>query len=206
MGQWFKLPTARGSMDCFACGPYYPYRLNGEKNPKFDRHCGFILTSKNSGEANFGRAVQHFSGLLEEEISGWQLMKWLPLGTDLRMSAGRPYVDVMLVPCSKAGKVSDGLTKIMTRVSTRDRRLVMHPGALVRTRDTEKRAAGGNRSVQVHRNSIAFRPARDVASLILLVDDVCTTGNSLIACCDIIQEAEPASTVVGVVLGKTTHD
>lgn len=206
MGQWFTLPTEKNGINIFSCSPYYPYRVNGERNSKFDSHSGFILTSKSSQERNFGQAVRYFSNILLSEVPGWPLEQWQPVGTDLRMIHGRPLADVMLVPSSKVGKVSDGLAQIVERLCARDRRLFSHATGLVRTREISKLAAGGSRQLRVHMESISFRPRQHLSGLVVLVDDVCTSGNSLIACCDIIQRANPSTSVVGIVLGKTTHD
>jgi hypothetical protein len=206
MGQWFTLPTERGYMKCFSCAPYYPYRLSGQLNPQFDKHSGLILTSKSAQESRFGDAIRYFSKQLEPEIRTWNLQQLLPIGTDLRMLENRPYVDVILVPSSKAGKVSDGLTQVMQKVCATDRRLSLIEKALVRTRDVKKLAAGGNRDKNVHEESIQFRPPKNSSHLIVLIDDVCTSGNSLVACCNIIQNQLPSVIVIGVVLGRTTHD
>lgn len=202
MGYWFNLVTAKTSMDCYVCGPYHPYRVDGEKNPKFDRHSGFILTSKGTQERNFGQAVKYFADLIMPEVRNWALESFLPQGT----IGDQPFVDVVLVPSSKVGKVSDGLSQVMGKVCARDKRLNLQKNLLSRTKQIEKLATGGNRSRQTHVDSITFTMPPNPASIFLLVDDVCTSGNSLVACCDIIQTNIPHSTVIALTLGKTTHE
>lgn len=202
MGHWFNLATAKTSMDCYACGAYHPYRVDGEKNPKFDRHSGFILTSKGAQERNFGQAVKYFADLIMPEVRSWALEGFLPQGT----IGDQPFVDVVIVPSSKVGKVSDGLLQVMGKVCARDKRLNLQKNLLSRTKQIEKLATGGNRSRQTHVDSITFNMPPNPASIFLLVDDVCTSGNSLVACCDIIQTHIPHSTVIALTLGKTTHE
>lgn len=206
MGQWFTLPTSRKPIDCFSFGPYYPYRVRGEMNAKFDRYSGAILTSKSSEKSNFGQVVRHFADQLASEIQKWPLERRLPAGTDFRMMQGRPLAKVVLVPSSKANKVSDGLTQIMEKVCAKERRLQLASGALVRVREIDKLATGGNRCVSVHMKTIALKKSIDLSGLVILVDDVCTSGNSLIACCEIIQNQTPETNVIGIVLGKTSHE
>lgn len=192
-------------MQCYSCAPYFPYRVDGERNPKFDRHSGLILSSKSAQERNFGHALSYFSDMLLGQISQWSLEALRPTGSDPRLTQGRAFVDVIIVPSSKVGKVSDGLTQIMTKVCARDKRLSINNGALHRFREIKKLASGGNRDAHVHQASIMLRPGCNLSDVVILIDDVCTSGNSLIACCEIIQSASPSSTVVGIVLGKTTH-
>lgn len=206
MGQWFTLSTSKNSMQCYACGPYHPYRVDGEKNPKFDSHSGFILTSKASQERSFGSAIKYFAELISPEVRSWQLEQHLPEGTNLLMMGDKPFVDVALVPSSKVGKVSDGLAQIMSRVCARDRRLTLRPSLLTRTKEIKKLATGGDRSRQTHLDSIKLTTPENPADIFLLVDDVCTSGNSLIACCDIIQSQLPHVKVIALTLGKTTHE
>ena len=206
MSTWFNLSTARGTMQCYSCAPYFPYRVDGERNPKFDRHSGLILSSKSAQERNFGHALNYFSDMLLGQISQWNLEGLRPTGSDPRLTQGRAFVDVIIVPSSKVGKVSDGLTQIMTKVCARDKRLSINNGALHRFREINKLASGGNRDAHVHQGSIMLRSGCNLSDVVILIDDVCTSGNSLIACCEIIQSASPSSTVVGIVLGKTTHD
>ena len=128
------------------------------------------------------------------------------MGSDPQLTQGRAFVDVILVPSSKVGKVSDGLMQIMTRVCAKDKRLTINRGALHRYKEIKKLASGGCREMHVHQESIMLRQAANLSEVIILVDDVCTSGNSLVACCDIIQSASSFSTVIGIVLGRTTHD
>jgi len=191
MSMRFVLQTARGPLVCLAATNYYPYREGGAVNPKFDANCGYILSLKDPNSRDFGAAVTHFSRVL------YRMIRDMPFKG--------PAV-VMLVPGSKAGKVSEGLIQIMSRICTHDDRLTLKADCLVRTKDIDKLATGGNRSTSVHRDSITFQPPTENATFVLLVDDVTTTGKSLVACCDIIRDRSPNMAVYGLALGKTTHE
>lgn len=66
-----------------------------------------------------------------------------------------------------------------------------------------KLAAGGNRDIKVHLDSIGVNPDMSVADeVVLVVDDVTTSGNSLYACRDILME-HGAKRVALLALGQT---
>lgn len=94
----------------------------------------------------------------------------------------------------------------MRKLCQADERFCMLPGVLTRTRTIAKAARGGPRSVQVHKQSISCDPDALHTRLVMLVDDVVSTGSSLIACTELIQDADPATKVFGLALGRTTHD
>lgn len=74
---------------------------------------------------------------------------------------------------------------------------------LIRTKEIEKLAAGENRNIKVHLDSIDVNPDMNVADeVVLVVDDVTTSGNSLYACRDILME-HGAKRVALLALGQT---
>jgi hypothetical protein len=76
-------------------------------------------------------------------------------------------------------------------------------GCLVRHTKIDKLAAGGDRSLTVHLRSIRVDDANLVKGAdILLLDDVMTSGNSLIACRHLLRQAG-ARSVQCVALGRT---
>lgn len=204
MGFWFQLPTSTSILHCYAAGNYYPYRINGERNPLFNAHCRHILSSKGPGEQNHGAAIKYFTELLIPAVSSWNLKGMLPPGIDHNINSGKGIADVMVVPSSKANKTSSGILDIMVKVCAKDARLNMQPNALVRTKEIQKLAKGGNRDISVHLNSISYKPKRH-ANLVILVDDVCTSGNSMIACHDLIKKESPLTNIIGLAFGRTAY-
>ena len=76
---------------------------------------------------------------------------------------------------------------------------------LVRHTTVEKKAKGGERSIEGHLKSIKVVKAdRIKGHLVLLIDDITTTGNSLIACKRLLMKAG-AKEVLMLALSKTTH-
>jgi hypothetical protein len=175
---------------------YWVYDEDGEKvkNPKFDVRCGQLLDVK--GEAtgrNFRASVSAFGNLLARTLKDYP-----PLA---------PYasVDIAIVPKSEAGRVAPGLIAVAERLVTLDKRFVLpRPQILTRTKTIEKLASGGNRAMSVHLNSIsADIPVQRMKRAVLLLDDIGTTGNSIMACTQLLYGAG-ASRVFPVVLGRTT--
>lgn len=76
---------------------------------------------------------------------------------------------------------------------------------LVRHTEIEKLAGGGNRSIETHLDSVAVENADLIkGEKVLLLDDVTTTGNSLLACRRLLLKSGAAE-VKMVALGRTTH-
>ena len=66
-------------------------------------------------------------------------------------------------------------------------------------------AGGGDRAIEVHLKSIEAKgPDRYRGKSILLIDDVLTTGNSMVACRQILMAAGAAK-VHCLTLAKTTY-
>lgn len=191
-----SIPTDGGNFEAFACGHYYPYKIDGERNPKFDKHSGFVLSSKDPSNRDHGKAVQHFSDLLSTHLSRMTLPT---------PEFGVPQIGVTIVPSSTPGGASEGLTSIMKKVCSKDARLQLITNGLVRVKKIEKLARGGDRSIDVHKNSIACNNQYFTQPYIIIFDDVLTTGNSIRACCDIIRASHQAR-FMGLALARTTHD
>jgi predicted amidophosphoribosyltransferase len=76
---------------------------------------------------------------------------------------------------------------------------------LVRYTTIPKLAGGGDRSIDVHLNSIRVEnPDRIKGHSVWLIDDVKTSGNSLLACRRLLLKAG-AKEVKMISLGRTTH-
>lgn len=192
-------PTSRGQLHTSFCAPYYPYWSEpGVRNPKFDRHSGRILSLKDPTNREHMLALKYFNDRLPNYVKDWQLPQRSPISG--------PQVGIVIVPSSTAGRVSSGLQAIMQRLCQTDGRFCMLSGALSRVRSVPKAAKGGPRSVQLHKQSIVCTPQLLHTRYVMLVDDVASTGSSLIACCELIQDAVVATNVIGLALGQTTYD
>jgi predicted amidophosphoribosyltransferase len=111
---------------------------------------------------------------------------------------------IAIVPSHDPAKGPGGLHTLARRLAA-SRGCVDASSALRRHTKIDKLASGGDRSIGVHLNSIDV-PERGLikGNKVLLVDDVMTSGNSLLACRKILLKAG-ASEVKCVALGRTTY-
>ncbi|MBE5838869.1 phosphoribosyltransferase [Butyrivibrio sp.] len=158
---------------------YHKYWLDRErqiKNPLFDVFSGKILDLKNGKES----AINFFYNLIDSEIC--------------------KDVTICVVPSSNSEKTVTGMTMLAEKLAKNGRIDKVH--FLVREKTIDKLATGGNRSRYVHIDSIGTIKGESVnGDIVLLMDDVTTTGNSLYACKEILL-AHGAKTVEMFALGK----
>jgi len=100
------------------------------------------------------------------------------------------------------GNVDTGIRRLAKKLAAHGR--VDMTDALMRTKDIEKLAHGGGRGRGVHLDSIAVNPHVPVADeVVLVVDDVTTSGGSLYACRELLLKSG-AKRVALLALGQTT--
>lgn len=163
------------------CGYYKPYR-KWKSNPEtadmpYDIYSGKILDLK-EGKTS---AVNYFYALLDDEIC--------------------PDVAIAVVP-PHLPKTGGGVRMLAKKLAAHDR--IDMSDCLIRVKEIDKLSLGGSRDKKVHLDSIIVNPDIPVADeVILVVDDVTTSGNSLYACRDILLE-HGAKRVALLALGKTT--
>lgn len=146
-----------------AFGVYHPY--HNRNNPKFDDFSREILKVKN--------------------MDGW-VIKEVYHALDEWFTDGFPIVTV---PSHDPEKKDSGI-KMIARLLCSNGKRIDATECLVRKYKIDKAAHGGNRSILLHKNSIALQsPELIIGKDILLLDDVTTTNNSLIACRDILLNA-----------------
>lgn len=143
---------------------YHKYWLDRErkiKNPLFDVYSGKILDLK-EGKMS---AVQYFYQLLDPEI--------------------RRDVTICVVPSSNSEVKESGIGKLGEMLAGNGRKNKVY--FLRRNKSIDKLATGGNRSMETHMKSISTVLDMDIDNdIVLLMDDVTTTGNSLYACKEIL--------------------
>lgn len=137
---------------------YKPYRIFGELNPNFDRISGLILDVKEGKDSG----IDYFYSILN----------------DLLM----PEIAIVTVPSHDPDNKTNGIRKLAQRLAQMKNRIDA-TSCLVRYKKIQKLAHGGNRDFQVHLESILVQDLHLVRGRnVLLLDDVTTTGNSLLAC------------------------
>lgn len=161
------------------------------RNPKRDDITLKVLDLKNENHPKHQKAVAFFSGLLEN---------FLAKAIDEEEEVYAAYV-----PSHEAHKESPGLAAIL-KVAKKKYNIVNSKNLLVRHKTVEKLSGGGNRDREVHLNSIkVVKKSFPKGAKILLIDDVTTSHNSLLACEDLLHERK-ADLVITVALTHTVSD
>lgn len=153
-----------GTGDIVVYSNYHKYWLDRErkiKNPLFDVFSGKILDLKEGKSA----AIRYFYNLLNEEIC--------------------KDVTICVVPSSDADKKITGMTMLGEMLADNERKNKVY--YLNRSKSIDKLAMGGCRDKEVHLRSIEVLEDMDITGdIVLLMDDVTTTGNSLYVCKEIL--------------------
>lgn len=192
--QEFRINGTYPAREGWSMGAYRPYRLQGELNPKFDQYSRRILDTKEKMATSKRQvAVAHFADLIVAHL------KSVPYPGQM---------EILVVPSSKKGQWSPGLELIAQAVARRDKRIHFVAKALIRTRDIDKLASGGDRSLSVHLDSIEYDWNLHSTLPKFLIDDVTTSGNSFAGCISVIQGQfiRQFVQITPLVLGKTSHD
>ena len=173
----------------FQLHDYHAYKINGEKNPQFDKNSGRILDLKNPKCGGYVSAVAYYQKDLASRLAKRSGLKtWTLVGA--------------VVPSHEAGKDSPGLSAIMTYLAQQFP-IKFPPNPLLRVTTVDKLTAGGNRSKEVHLDSIIVQPKTvQKGSMVILLDDVSTSGNSIYACEELLLSAG-AAIVLKIALAKT---
>jgi predicted amidophosphoribosyltransferase len=108
------------------------------------------------------------------------------------------------VPSHEANKHSESLGDLCEMLADYNN-ITYLPNCLLRTNPISKLAPGGDRSMITHFNSITI-PNGDIikGKTVILIDDVTTTGNSLLACKQLLSNAGIATFAL-LSLTKTCH-
>lgn len=188
------MPFQQPNIFCF--GEYHPYRVAGGQNPKCDSESRMMMDFKEPTHRNHEKAVSHFTKSL---IADLQTLTWKKIPI-----TSYDFI-VTVVPSHTAGKISPALENIARKVC-QNFELWSYSQILTRyTSVPSSHKEGGQRSIVTHLSSIKVDTKMDVAGKrVLILDDVKTTGSTLTACHNLIQDAK-AALIVPVALMETTY-
>ncbi|MDE6639766.1 MAG: hypothetical protein K2K63_04515 [Acetatifactor sp.] len=161
------------------CGFYHRYwNTNRTRNQAFDMFSGRILDVKDKKE----KGISYFFRQLDEEIC--------------------KGVTICVVPSHTEGSTNDsGVAELARRLARNGR--VDKVDYLLRTKTIDKLAHGGSRDIRAQLDSIGVNRNMAVeGDVVLIVDDVTTSGASLEACRQILLE-HGARRVAMLALGQS---
>lgn len=164
---------------------YNPYRRG--KNRRFrEKEDGDILRLKE----NEIEVIEKYSNLFNLKLK------------NIKEILDVNNVIIISIPSSKVGK-KKGINYVAENIAKKNG-FLDKSNRLIRTKDIHKLSAGGRRDKDVHLNSIKYKEDNcDLSNkTIILIDDVITTGNSLIACREILMRCG-AKQIVGLGIGRT---
>jgi hypothetical protein len=159
--------------------PWGVHKDQGGDGASYPEHSARILDVKSGQEAG----LQYFADFMAPRI----------------MTPGV----VAIVPSSDPAKTRPGIIKLAKRLAALTP-LSDATGALVRHTKIPKLGSDGNRDIQVHLDSITVHAQRIVADRVFLLDDFLSTGNSMLACRQLLENAG-ASDVICMALGRIAN-
>lgn len=173
----------KNDLDVYYIDEYHAYRHHGVRNPGFNAFSGRVLDFKDGKSGG----INYFLNIV--------LDKKIYLGD---------YTIVLVPPSDPARQASHGSKVFLDKLfsSCRIKEMTNGSDCLVRTVKVPK-SVSGDRSIKKHLDSIAVQNPEFVkGKIVLLLDDVTTTGNSLLACKKILEKAS-CKKVVLMALAQT---
>lgn len=184
-----------GPIKIYSCGTYHPWRYRGERNPRSgDRLSKAMMDLKDASNSGYAKAVNIFTQLLTSSLQSYVIGR--VAFTDV------PF-EITIVPSHAEGKVSQALIKIAQDIAKKFPNAVYNQSLQRKTTVVSAHKGGGNRSVEHHMSTIGV--TSNVADkVILLIDDVTTTGGSMTACYYLLRYAG-AKTILPLALLETAN-
>lgn len=170
-----------------ALGKYRPYNYHkhvmGEPSWTYPTHSGKLLDLKEGKE----RGLSYCQRLLIENIKTNTLLA------------------IAAVPSSDATKIRSGVQQLASRYASACGALDAYD-LLRRTKSIQKLASGGNRAMQVHLDSLAVHKIERInGHVVIILDDIMTTGNSLAASRQLLLHAG-VEKVICLAMGQTSYE
>lgn len=186
----FLDPAIDGADNLYSLGKYYPVTDPQFKEDDFSKT---LLAIK----------YRHDS---DPDPQPWKqrnktrALRWLFQQIDPLLSQN---IAIAVVPSHDPAAGFSGIHQLAQALARQSR--IDATACLVRFRKIPKLATGGSRSVARHMSSIQVEHPEIIQGCeVLLLDDVTTSGNSLVACRLLLLEAG-AARVKYMALGRTTH-
>lgn len=183
----------------FFCGIYHPYRYRGERNPNAgDSLSRAMMDLKDETNQNNKKAIQTFSDLIINELKRYSIGKG-----EKKHEFTSVLFEIAVVPSHEAGKVSSSLKKIAQKICNNYGNGRSVQSLQRKTTVASAHKENGDRSVANHMATIDV--VTDVkGKVILLIDDVTTTGGSMTACVNLLKSSG-AKTVLPLALLETAN-
>lgn len=168
--------------DTFYLMEYHPW-WHGH-NPEFSDDDGLILDFKKGSDSG----ISHFYKKLSDRLN--------------RILDQNPNVWLCCVPSHSPSNTESNVYRLINKLS-RSRTAKL----LKRTKEVEKLSTGGDRAMAVHTNSITTDTSIGLGSdaIVILVDDILTSGNSIKACKSILSKRKDVKSVISIVIAKTKN-
>ncbi len=168
----------------WSCGIYHPYRVMGERNPNCDVLTFKMMDLKNPNHSNHKAAVDFFANLWINKLKSLML-------ADRRYLVNIPF-NIAIIPQHETDMISPGLLSIAKSATDKLKYLPSPPPILLRRKYDVPSAhkSSGGRSIMTHMDSIeVLRDNLIVGAPTVLLDDVKTTGVSMAACRQLLEQA-----------------
>lgn len=167
--------------------PYNPHKLEGRKNPAFDRDLDGRLLDFKDG--------QYYA--IREETKVFR--------TALAALTLPPNVLLAIIPAhrSAATNADQPLALVAEGIAAKESRFRLRIDCLLRTASIPRLASGGERTIDMHLRSMVVTAAVEGATVVLL-DDVVTTEHSVAAARQLLAGAGAAQ-VAAIALARTVR-
>ncbi|MHB8405294.1 MAG: phosphoribosyltransferase family protein [Gammaproteobacteria bacterium] len=179
--------------DIYWIYPYHKYWLMKgiRRNQAFDATSALLLDSKKREGRKFATAVQFLTRAIGRFITN-------------ECGSTKPMF-VAIVPSSSANKWSQGITDAVDALRGQGK-IYNAEQMLRRHTSVPKAATGGARGVEIHKGSIEVMETTGTKKRpVIIVDDITTTGCTLIACRDLLR-AVGYKSIIALAIGKTASE